>query len=106
MSYLFNNKVGFVPTSTDAFGRLAVTTPFTLFDSSHRYRDNGLWATGITGSGSTAAFNPNQGLVDLTIGVTSGNYVYRETTKVFPYQPGKSLQILSSFSMMEVIFIW
>ena len=99
MSYLYNNQVGFVPTSTDAFGRLAVTTPFTLFDSSHRYRDNGLWATGITGSGSTAAFNANQGLVDLTIGVTSGNHVYRETTKVFPYQPGKSLQILSTFTM-------
>ena len=99
MSYLYNNQVGFVPTSTDAFGRLTVANPLTLFDSSHRYRDNGLWATGITGSGSTAAFNPNQGLVDLTIGVTSGNYVYRETTKVFPYQPGKSLQILSTFTM-------
>ena len=99
MSYLYNNQVGFVPTSTDAFGRLTVANPFTLFDSSHRYRDNGLWVTGITGSGSTAAFNPNQGLVDLTIGVTSGNCVYRETTKVFPYQPGKSLQILSTFTM-------
>ena len=99
MSYLYNNQVGFVPTATDAFGRLTVVNPFTLFDSSHRYRDNGLWATGVTGSGSTAAFNPNQGLVDLTIGVTSGNHVYRETTKVFPYQPGKSLQILSTFTM-------
>ena len=99
MSYLFINQVGFVPTSTDAFGRLTVASPFTLFDSSHRYRDNGLWVTGITGSGSTAEFNANQGLVDLTIGVTSGNHVYRETTKVFPYQPGKSLQILSTFSM-------
>jgi hypothetical protein len=99
MSYLYNNQVGFTPTSTDAFGRLTVAPPFTLFDSSHRYRDNGLWATGITGSGSTAAFNTNQGLIDLTIGVTSGNHVYRETTKVFPYQPGKSLQILSTFTM-------
>jgi hypothetical protein len=99
MSYLFNDKVGFVPTATDAFGRLTVANPFTLFDSTHRYRDNGLWVTGVTGSGSTAAFNPNQGLVDLTIGVTSDNYVYRETTKVFPYQPGKSLQIMSSFTM-------
>ena len=42
MSYLYNNQVGFVPTSTDAFGRLTVANPFTLFDSSHRYRDNGL----------------------------------------------------------------
>lgn len=104
MSYLYNNQVGFVPTSTDAFGRLTVSNPFTLFDSSHRYRDNALWVTGITGSGSTAAFNTNQGLVDLTIGVTSGNCVYRETTKVFPYQPGKSLQILSTFTMNSAKF--
>jgi len=33
------------PTTVDAFGRLRVSAPYTLFDSSHRYGDNGLWAT-------------------------------------------------------------
>lgn len=99
MSFLFNNKVGFIPTATDSFGRLTIAPPFTIFDSSHRYKDNGLWNTVTSGVGSSATFNTNQGLVDLVIGTTSGSYVYRETTKVFPYQPGKSLQILSTFTM-------
>ena len=31
--------------ATDAFGRLRISQPLTLFDSSHRYADNGLWVT-------------------------------------------------------------
>jgi hypothetical protein len=86
------------PSSVDSFGRLRVSNPLTLFDSSHRYRDNGLWATSTASSG-TATFNANQGLVDLAVTTTSGSKVYRETTKVFSYQPGKSLLVLSTFVM-------
>ncbi|MGA0128975.1 MAG: hypothetical protein ACO3I1_06780, partial [Burkholderiales bacterium] len=86
------------PTSTDAFGRLRFSDPFTLFDSSHRYRDNGLWNTD-TASGGSSAFNANEGLVDLSVTTTSGSRVYRETQKVFSYQPGKSLLIISTFVM-------
>lgn len=82
--------------SVDAFGRLRVANPLTLFDSSHRYRDNGLWST-LTASGGSATFNSNQGLVDLAVSTTSGSKVYRETTKVFAYQPGKSLLAISTF---------
>lgn len=82
----------------DAFGRLRVSTPFTLFDSSHRYADNGLWSSLLTTSG-TATFNSNQGLVDLTVTAALGSEVIRETTKVFSYQPGKSLLVLSTFVM-------
>ena len=80
----------------DAFGRLRVSNPTTLFDSSHRYHDNGLWNT-LTASGGAATFNANQGLVDLTVTTTSGSKVYRETTKVFSYQPGKSLLVMTTF---------
>lgn len=83
---------------TDAFGRLKVANPFTLFDSSHRYRDNGLWSTYTSGTAS-ATFNASQGLVDLTIGSTNGDELIRETTKVFSYQPGKSLLFMSTFIM-------
>jgi hypothetical protein len=82
----------------DAFGRLRTSTPFTLFDSSHRFDDNGLWSTG-TATGGTATFNAAQGLVDLDVTAASGSEVIRETTKVFSYQPGKSLLILSTFVM-------
>jgi len=82
----------------DAFGRLRVSNPFTLFDSSHRYADNGLWSTS-TATGGTTTFNANQGLVDLAVTAASGSEVIRETIKVFAYQPGKSLLVLSTFVM-------
>src|SRR6056300_1614328 len=83
---------------SDAFGRARMSSPLTLFDSSHRYSDNGLWAT-ATGVSSDATFNADAGLVDLNVPTTSGAYVKRETKKVFAYQPGKSLLILSTFVM-------
>ena len=82
----------------DAFGRLRVSEPFTLFDSSHRFDDNELWSTATAVSGS-ATFDANEGLVNLGVTATSGSEVIRETTKVFSYQPGKSLLVLSTFVM-------
>lgn len=84
--------------SLDAFGRLRVSNPLTLFDSSHRYKDNGLWNT-LTATGGAAAFNADQGLIELSVTTTSGSKVYRETTKVFPYLPGKSLLVMTTFVM-------
>jgi len=83
---------------TDSFGRLRVSEPFTLFDSSHRYRDNGLWSTYTSGTAS-ATFNASQGLMDLTIGTANNDEIIRETTKVFSYQPGKSLLVMNTFVM-------
>ena len=83
-------------TNTDAFGRLRVSNPLTLFDSSHRYADNNLWVSSITGT-AAATFNANEGLVDLTVGTASGDQIIRETIKVFSYQPGKSLLVMSTF---------
>lgn len=84
--------------SYDSFGRLRVSEPFTLFDSSHRYNDNDLWST-ATATGGTAVFNADQGLVDLNVTAASGSSVTRETIKVFPYQPGKSLLVMNTFVM-------
>lgn len=83
---------------TDAFGRLRTVAPLTLFDSYHRFQDNGLWSTFIAGTAS-AVFNANQGLVDLNVNGTSGTELIRETTKVFAYQSGKSLLVMSTFVM-------
>lgn len=82
--------------STDAFGRLRTSAPYTLFDSSHRFADNGLWST-ATITGGTATFNAAQGLVDLTLTTAANAEVVRETTKVFAYQPGKSLLVMDTF---------
>jgi len=94
------NYTGNFNMASDAFGRMRTSEPLTLFDSSHRFADNNLFATltgGSTTTSASAAFNSNQGLVELKVDALSGSKVYRETTKVFAYQPGKSLQILSTF---------
>ena len=81
----------------DAFGRMRISQPLTLFDSSHRYKDNNLWESLIVGSASTVGFVTSQGLINIGIGTESGDSVIRETTKVFSYQPGKSLLVLNTF---------
>lgn len=98
MSYLFNNKVGFEDAAIDAFSRLKVATPFTLFDSQHRYKDNGKFDTQVA-QGGTAAHNANESSVNMTIGITAGASVIRQTKRIFAYQPGKSLLVLNTFVM-------
>jgi hypothetical protein len=99
MSYTYTDEIKFANTTNfDAFGRLRVSEPFTLFDSSYRYADNQLWSS-ATATGGTATFNSAQGLVDLAVTAASGSEVLRETTKTFAYQPGKSLLVLNTFVM-------
>lgn len=98
MSYLFNNKVGFEDGAIDAFNRLKVATPFTLFDSQHRYKDNGKFDTSVV-NGGTTSYLSNQSSVDMVIGTTAGASVIRQTKRIFAYQPGKSLLVLNTFVM-------
>jgi hypothetical protein len=96
---IFNSEISYSNSpNIDAFGRLRVSTPFTLFDSSHRFADNGLWSTS-TETGGAITFNATQGLIDLAVTAASGSEVIRETIKIFSYQPGKSLLVLSTFVM-------
>lgn len=85
----------------DAFGRQRTSHPYTLFDSSQRYSNRAdQWCTALVGSGSTS-YNANQSTTSLEVTNASGDRVTRETKRVFPYQPGKSLQILTTFAMDE-----
>ena len=86
-------------TLTDAFGRLRISQPYTLFDSSHRFSDNGLWATSNTAGNSSYNFVTNQSLIEMSVETTANAEVIRETVKVFSYQPGKSLLTMNTFAM-------
>ena len=88
--------ISFPPTALDAFGRQRVSNPLTMFDSSHRYADNNLWVNSITGT-AAATFSAAEGLINLTVGTANGDQIIRETIKVFSYQPGKSLLVMSTF---------
>lgn len=83
---------------TDMFGRTKVSEGYTLFDSAHRYKDNGDYSDTTT-NGATVTFDANQSCALLNTTTTSGSEVTRESFKVFPYQPGKSLQVMQTFVM-------
>lgn len=89
---------GALQTSNDAFGRLRVSQPFTLFDSFHRYQDNGKLSESRSGT-ATSVHDPNSSSILLTVGTALGDKIYRESNKVFAYQPGKALSILQTFVM-------
>jgi hypothetical protein len=46
------NTVSFGGTNTDAFGRLRVSQPYTLFDSQNRYGIDSQFSTSTVGSGA------------------------------------------------------
>ncbi len=84
--------------ASDAFGRLRVSNPLTLYDNFYRYNDNDKINTYISGTAS-ATPDANAAEVLCTVGTDSGDLVYRESSRVFAYQPGKSLQIMTTFVM-------
>ena len=90
--------------STDAFGRLRASEPFTLFESAFRYRDNTFkWNHAITNNSGLVdvQHSANEGSMLLTVGTSNGDSVIRETKRVFSYQPGKSLLIFNTFLFAE-----
>ena len=90
---------GNLNTQADAFGRQRISQPYTLFDSNFRFSDNTRnWRERLTGTASSA-YNSDQGLMDLTIGTASGDEVVRQSSRTFPYQPGKSLLVMNTFTL-------
>jgi hypothetical protein len=89
-------SISFDDTATDAFGRLRVSNPFTLFDSNSRYGYNEDWSRAKTGS-VFYTYNANEGLEELNVAATGIGWGIRRTKKYFPYQPGKSLLVLNTF---------
>lgn len=87
---------GFAGATSDAFGRLRVSEPYTLFDTQALYYDHGQFANSISGTGNVV-YVQNQSSYQLNVGSASGDSVIRETVKAFPYQPGKSQLTLNTF---------
>lgn len=92
------NSVSISGTNTDAFGRLRVSEPYTLFDSQNRYAIDGQYSTATTGTGSTT-YQINQSVVDMSVTAGGVGSVIRQTYRSFPYQPGKGLLVLATFCM-------
>ena len=85
-------------TAYDAFGRLRVSNPLTIFDSKNVMSKNNLFDEALTGSG-TVTYTANKSTVNLNVTTASGDKVIRQSKRVMSYQPGKSLLILNTFVM-------
>lgn len=85
-------------TNTDAFGRLRVSGPYTLFDSQNRYAADGQFSEStVTGGSST--YLTNESAVRMDVTTASGAEVVRQSFRVMPYQPGKGLLVMATFVM-------
>ena len=82
----------------DAFGRLRVSNPLTIFDSKNVMSKNTLFDEALTGSGGVT-YTANKSTVNLNVTTVSGDKVIRQSKRVMSYQPGKSLLILNTFVM-------
>ena len=74
-------------TAYDAFGRLRVSNPFTIFDSTNVMSKNNLFDESLTGSG-TVSYTANKSTVNLNVTTASGDKVIRQSKRVMSYQPG------------------
>jgi hypothetical protein len=84
----------------DAFGRMRISQPYTLFDSVNRYEKNDKFDEATANNG-TVTYNTFDSSISLNVANTAGDSVIRESKRVFTYQPGKSLLVMNTFSMAE-----
>jgi len=85
-------------TNVDAFGRLRVSQPYTIFDSQNRYAIDNQFDTSTATGGSTT-YLPNEASVRMDVTTSSGSEVVRQSYRCMPYQPGKGLLCLATFVM-------
>ncbi len=93
-----SGNVNFYGPALDAFGRVRISQPYTLFDSHNRYESDPHFDTS-TSTGGSITHLPNESTVRMDVTTASGSEVVRQTYRSFPYQPGKSLLILTTFVM-------
>lgn len=102
MGYTINSDVTLKATpQLDAFGRLRVSQPVTLFDSQQRFAPDPAFESNVV-TGGSVTFIPTQSSCNLTVVNTNGSYAARESTYVFKYQPGKSLLITMTGVMAPI----
>jgi len=85
-------------TAYDAFGRLRVSNPLTIFDSSNIMSKGTQYDESTSGSASIT-YTANKSTVNLNVTEASGDKVIRQTKRVMAYQPGKSLLTFNTFVM-------
>lgn len=86
-------------TLADAFGRLRVSNPQTLFNSTVTLSSQPLFWENITTGGGSVTHVPARAAMELAVAGASGDKQVRQTHGYIRYQPGKSQQILMTFAL-------
>jgi hypothetical protein len=89
---------GFGSFRTDLFGRIKTAEAYTVFEAIHRYEKSADFSEYTAGTASIA-YIENQSALSLSVGTASGDIATLETFKVMPFQTGKSLQVMNTFTM-------
>jgi len=117
MPVIYQNQIGFDGSisyrdgaNLDAFGRLRVSTPHTLFDSHNEFGldtyniwdatangtliSRGYNSSVSSGSNSVGPVNSDSRMCPVTVSATNGNYSILQSAYYSNYQPGKSHLII------------
>jgi hypothetical protein len=92
-----NVTANFASMTADAFGRLRVSHPHVLFESTSQYNTGSLLYNQVLTTGGTVTHLPNESAVSLNVTATTGSEVIRQSKRYIHYQPGRSLYVLKSF---------
>lgn len=76
--------------SIDAFARLRISTPYTLFDSKQLHDKQPLFWDEITAGSATSVHSSSDAATVMTVTASASDYVIRQTKLRPNYQPGKS----------------
>lgn len=89
-SNVFGNLLVSLDEQKDAFGRLKIAEPYTIFDSSmtSSISSNIFWSELKNGT-ATSIYNQLTSKVTMST-ASDGDYIVRQTKQRFKYQPGKS----------------
>lgn len=85
----------------DAFSRLRVSNPATLFDSTNQYDTSPLIFRSKLSDNATEEHLPDESGVLLTVPITTDESAIRQSKEYFRYQPGKSQLIKMTFAFGE-----
>jgi hypothetical protein len=85
-------------TNLDAFGRLRVSQPYTLFDSQQRFAADNQFDTS-TVNGASTSYLTNESALLMSVDSTTNSEVVRQSFRSMSYQPGKGLLVLATFAM-------
>jgi hypothetical protein len=88
--------------SIDAFARLRMSAPFTIFDSKQLHDKQPLFWDEELGGSATSTHSSINSETALTVTNGSSDYVIRQTKQRFNYQPGKSQLIFMTFQSPQI----